>query len=123
MRNSLEAALVRSVDAYKSNAVLVPEWARFASLVVPAIDNGVVSLEVILKENSSTAALLASNDTGWMAIYDESESAQVAASGADPGCYDITTYVRGLPDGCCIRAVCATQQTTADVTFTFTFAN
>lgn len=112
--------IVQATDTTKSGAVQVPQWAKSASLYIPAVADGIISLEMIQIEDVTAAKLAASSDTSWVTVRDEGESSQVAASGVESCWIDISEFIKGLPANCFIRVVSAAAQT-GTITFTIAF--
>lgn len=110
-----------SVDTTKSEAVEIPDYAKFFGLYVPALDaNGSVTMECILPKDLSASALLPSADTNWKVVRDQNESTIVAASGIEDILIDITEFARHLPAQGYVRFVCAGTQV-ADSTWHLIF--
>jgi hypothetical protein len=93
------------VDTTISTPVLVPRWARYASLYIPNITDGTVGFQMMENKNATAATLLPNADTNWIAIRDEGESAQVAASGVESCWIDCSEFIKSLPPDCWIRVI------------------
>lgn len=106
-------------DDYKSEAFIVPEWADYTAVFIPAIVDGAVSLEWIDILNTTAAKVLPSADTDWHPVGDPTDGADavICASGNDPMIVDISLFVRGLAGTGYVRIITAGQQT-AKVYFT-----
>jgi hypothetical protein len=105
-----------SVDTTKTTAIQVPEWARFGMVYQPAHTDGALSMEVCLAEDivagDTAGDLLASDDTYWAAVANNSESVQIAGSGAlEANWIDISDYIQSLPKDCYIRFVIGAAET------------
>lgn len=110
-----------SVDTTKSEAVEIPDYAKFFGLYVPALNaNGAVTMECLLPKDLSASALLPSSDANWKTVRDQNESTIVAASGIENILIDITEFGRHLPARGYIRFVCAGTQV-ADSTWYMIF--
>ncbi|MHA2064555.1 MAG: hypothetical protein ACXABY_09270 [Candidatus Thorarchaeota archaeon] len=109
-----------SVDNAKSEAVQIPQWAKGASLYIPSIQDTILSMEMMESRNATTAKLLSSNDTDWIQVRDEGESAQIAASGIESCWIVISEFIKALPKDCYIRFVSAVDQL-VDKSFAITF--
>jgi hypothetical protein len=112
--------IVQATDTTKSGAVQVPQWARYGALYIPAVANGIISLEIMEDRNQTAAKLIADQDTDWITLRDEGESSQVAASGVESCWIDISEFIKALPKDCWIRVVSAAAQT-GTITFTISF--
>jgi len=103
MKIKVALTLDNTVDTQKTTATQVPEWCKAASVEVPQIADGAVTLEYLPASSATAATLAPTNDTGWLtvqAVVDSVGPAQaVLASGADPACADFTKLIRGLGDG------------------------
>lgn len=92
-----------------SGWVNIPNWASFACVYFPAMDDGAIGIEVTIDGGTTNAPLL--KDDG-------SADAVLCASGADPAFIDISDYIRALPgveisfgtlSNVAIRFTCAAQ--------------
>lgn len=118
----MDFLLDESLDPFKSYAVQVPQWARYASLFIPALtENSVVGIEVMQDDDATAATLLPTNDTGWITVRDSGESAQVVASGVENCWIDCTEFILSLPKDCHIRLSFTTEQESADSICTIAF--
>lgn len=94
-----------SVDVRKTNAVLVPAYAKQIGVMIPDIDAANVGIEVYESGSTDTediaaASLLASADTDWNPVLDPSDGQDVVicASDYDPGFVEITDFIGSLKD-------------------------
>lgn len=105
MANKISFIQDFSVDVRKTNAVLIPAHATKIGVMIPAITDGDVTIEVYESgttaiEDIAAASLLASADTDWNPVLDQDDGDDVVicASGKDPGFIDITEYVGALKE-------------------------
>lgn len=103
MKVSVNFQLVNTLDTQKTEAVELPEWAKGACLVVPAIADGAMGMEFIHNSDVTTAKLAADQDTDWnvveVAIDSVGPLVTVLASGDDPRVVDISKFIKSLGDG------------------------
>jgi hypothetical protein len=93
-----------SVDKVRTAAVQVPQWARYGMLLLPALADDDVEMQMMVDGVATSATILASNDTGWADVYDDAEGKVVAGSGTIEGAWvDCSNYIRALPKDCWIR--------------------
>jgi len=113
MKTTVIFRLDNTVDTTKSEAVEIPDWARAASLFVPDIGAGAVTMEFMHNDDATAALLLASNDTSWNPVQTAIDSIdvleEVMPTGDDPTWIGITPFIHGLGDGY-IRLVTAGAQ-------------
>jgi hypothetical protein len=104
MKVTIAFSLSNAVDVQRSTAVELPEWARHASIELPAtIVTGTVGFEFI-KEALVTAALLApTNNTSWGAVQVAIDSVANLTSchdGTGGGAViDVSKFIAGLGKG------------------------
>jgi hypothetical protein len=110
-----EVVMDTTVDTTKTSASQVPQWARYASVYIPAITNAAVTMEILendrVEDGDTANILLASTDTSWAAYADEAESSQIAASGVEATWIDISHMIRAMPPNCWIRFVQGAAET------------
>ena len=113
MKTTVRFRLIHTVDTTESEAVQIPDWARAASLFVPDIAAGAVTMKFMHKDDATAALLLASNNTSWhplqVAIDSIDVLEEVMPNGDDPTWIIITPFIQGLGDGF-IRLTCAGAQ-------------
>jgi hypothetical protein len=112
----LHTTVTIAQSAQVSGSFSIPEWALFAGALIPAIDNGVVTLQVSMDGGAN-----------YNTVCDPSTGAAwtLLASGSDPGFVEFSDFIRPLM-GCfaggsqsgniLFRFYVATAQTTAAVT-------
>jgi hypothetical protein len=105
--------LDKDVDTTESEAVEIPNWARYAAVSIPDISAGAVTMKFLPKKGATAALLLPTNNTGWVpiqvAIDSVAELKEVMPTGDDPTVVIITPFIRGLGEGY-IRFTCAGAQ-------------
>lgn len=117
----LQALMDTALSTTVSYPVQIPQWARYASLLIPVRDNAAITLQG-REEDTVTADsdLLPTTTTSWFGVTDQAESATVAAAGTTILWIDITEFIQSLPANCYIRPVCGAAQDPG-VTFKFAF--
>lgn len=83
-----------------STAFRMPTWVSFVGLLLPAMDNGAIGLEISIDNGATYHPVLDPAD---------GEDLVVAASGADPGWIDVSDFIRFVPPEAFIRITCASQ--------------
>lgn len=111
-----------SVSTTRTNAVPIPDWAKWVGVMIPDLDAGAIGIEVYESGSGAyydvaASALLASATTNWSPVLDisDGQDAVICASGSDPGYVDIIPFLGALRN-VWIRFTVGTQ-TTADTTW------
>jgi hypothetical protein len=98
--------LTHTVDTQKTTAFLIPTDATYVGVFVPDLNNAnnpTVGIEVyqhsgVAAQDVAVASLLASADTNWVPVLDNTDGADVVicATTKDPGYVDITPFLGAL---------------------------
>ncbi len=79
----------------------IPSWAIFLGALFPAMDNGIIGMEITM------------DGTNYYPLLDpaDGEDAALVASGSDPGWLDFSDWARFLPEDSdyMMRFTCASQ--------------
>ena len=103
MKATVEFKLTNTVDIHASEAIELPDWARHASVELPAtIVTGTVGVDFIKKADVTAAKLVADQDTDWNDVQvaiDSVGNLAVFYDGTGGLVVDISKFIAGLGQG------------------------
>lgn len=103
MKEQIEDTVTVTQNANKSGSFQIPKWAVFCGCYFPDCDAGDIGLE------------WSADGTNFYPVLDplDGSDAVVCASGADPGVFDFSDWVRFVNTNDYLRFSCASQTTAA----------